>query len=96
MDSGRGASKVLLASMPFGSARCPPLGIPLLKAGLAKAGVDCDVKYFFLDFFARFFPIDDPARLRSVERFIQAPRQLHCAGEWLFARHLLLVWQLWR
>jgi ribosomal peptide maturation radical SAM protein 1 len=43
-------SRVLLVAMPFSSLRWPALGISLLKAGLARAGIACDVAYFQFDF----------------------------------------------
>lgn len=42
-------SRVLLVNMPFNSLRWPALGVSLLKAGLARAGVACDVAYLNFD-----------------------------------------------
>ena len=37
--------RVLLITMPFGAIDRPALGLSLLKAGLAKKGISCDVSY---------------------------------------------------
>src|SRR4051794_13443344 len=42
--------KVLLVSMPFGALERPALGISLLKAVLARAGIPCDVRYLTFPF----------------------------------------------
>jgi ribosomal peptide maturation radical SAM protein 1 len=41
---------VLLLSMPFGALERPALGLSLLKAGLASAGVECEVRYLTFAF----------------------------------------------
>ena len=38
--------RVLLLIMPFLTLRRPHLGVALLKAGLSRKGMDCDVRYF--------------------------------------------------
>ena len=50
--AGRGdvsVSRVLLVNMPFSSLKWPALGVSLLKAGLARAGIACDIAYFNFD-----------------------------------------------
>jgi ribosomal peptide maturation radical SAM protein 1 len=78
--------KVLLVSMPFGELSLPSLGPCLLKPALARVGVACAVKYFGLDFFARYFPQDDEG-LR-IHRHLLAASSLFFLGEWIFASHL--------
>jgi len=44
---------VLLVNMPFSNLRWPNLGPSLLKAGLARKGIDCGIAYFNFDFAER-------------------------------------------
>jgi ribosomal peptide maturation radical SAM protein 1 len=44
---------VLIANMPFSNLRWPNLGPSLLKAGLARRGIGCDIAYFNFDFAER-------------------------------------------
>ena len=73
-------SRVLLVNMPFSSLRWPALGISLLKAGLARAGIACDVAY----------PNFDLAEAIGVETYdwINDGFGFVLGGERLFARHV--------
>jgi ribosomal peptide maturation radical SAM protein 1 len=42
--------RVLLVSMPFANIASPSLGLSLLKAGLTRDGLPCDIRYLNLDF----------------------------------------------
>jgi ribosomal peptide maturation radical SAM protein 1 len=46
-------SSVLMVNIPFSNLRWPNLGPSLLKAGLARQGVGCDIAYFNFDFAER-------------------------------------------
>ncbi|MCM2254669.1 MAG: RiPP maturation radical SAM protein 1, partial [Vicinamibacteria bacterium] len=65
--------------MPFGPLFAPSLGLSLLKAGLARAGIGCRVRYFTLPFAERigqhFY-----SGLASEGR----PTNRDLAGEWIF------------
>lgn len=70
--------RVLLASMPFSTLHYPGIGISLLKPALERAGVACDIRYFFLNFVDRigigaYDQITDPQHYQSL------------VGEWIFA-----------
>ncbi|MHB1034244.1 MAG: RiPP maturation radical SAM C-methyltransferase [Pirellulales bacterium] len=43
-------ARVLVVNMPFCSLRWPAIGPSLLKAGLERQGIGCDVAYFSFDF----------------------------------------------
>lgn len=75
------APRVLLVSMPWGAVDRPALGISLLKAGLERRGIACDVRYLNLDF----------AALLGLDAY----RWIHgslphvaFAGDWVFAEAL--------
>ena len=42
-------ARVLLVNMPFSSLRWPALGLSLLKAGLAREGIACEIAYLNFD-----------------------------------------------
>ena len=69
--------RVLLLIMPFLTLRRPHLGIALLKAGLQKAGVGCEVRYFNL----RFADIIGAA---LYDRIADNAPSHHLAGEFIF------------
>jgi ribosomal peptide maturation radical SAM protein 1 len=69
--------RVLLLIMPFLTLRRPHLGIALLKAGLQKAGVGCEVRYFSL----RFADIIGAA---LYDRIADNSPSHHLAGEFIF------------
>lgn len=46
-------SRVLIVNMPFSNLRWPNLGPSLLKAGLTRRGIHCDLAYFNFDFAER-------------------------------------------
>ena len=66
---------VLIANMPFSNLRWPNLGPSLLKAGLARRGIGCDIAYFNFDFAERvglddyYWIADDFAFVLGGERF---------------------------
>lgn len=45
--------RVLIVNMPFSNLRWPNLGPSLLKAGLIRRGIDCEIAYFNFDFAER-------------------------------------------
>ncbi len=73
-------TEVLLVCMPFGPVFRPSIGLSLLKAGLAREGIDARVLYFSIDFAARvgraFY-----SGISNGER----PLYRDLAGEWIFA-----------
>jgi len=73
--------KVLLVSMPYGALDRPALGISLLKAELAQAGVACDVRYL-AHTFAEFVGKDDYIHVGEELPYVAF------AGEWTFAEAL--------
>jgi ribosomal peptide maturation radical SAM protein 1 len=70
--------RVLLVCMPFAAATQPPLGVSLLKAGLAARGVTCDIAYPNLSC-AELLGADDYLRLSNGLPFQTM------AGDWVFA-----------
>jgi radical SAM superfamily enzyme YgiQ (UPF0313 family) len=72
-------SRVLLVNMPFSNLRWPNLGPSLLKAGLARRGIGCDVAYRNFDFAERI----------GLERYFWIADHFAfvLGGERLFARH---------
>ena len=73
--------RVLLTSMPFGALERQALGLSLLKACLARSGVECDVRYLNLDF----------AGLLGVNDYLWISRELpHTAfaGDFCFVEQL--------
>jgi len=46
-------ARVLIANMPFSNLRWPNIGPSLLKAALARRGIECDIAYFNFDFAER-------------------------------------------
>jgi len=69
--------RVLLLIMPFLTLRRPHLGVALLKAGLHRAGMECDVRYFNL----RFADLIDPI---LYDRIADQSPSHHLAGEFVF------------
>src|SRR6266700_3882955 len=69
--------RVLLLIMPFLTLRRPHLGIALLKAGLQKAGVGCEVRYFNLRF-------ADIIGAELYDRIADNSPSHHLAGEFIF------------
>lgn len=69
--------RVLLLIMPFLTLRRPHLGVDLLKAGLHRAGIECDVRYFNL----RFADIIGAA---LYDRIAEDSPSHHLAGEFIF------------
>jgi len=73
--------RVLLVSMPWGAVDRPALGISLLKAGLARHGVPCDIRYLNLTF-ASFLSLD------SYNWVQGGLPHVAFAGDWLFSQAL--------
>lgn len=82
-DSGHGPAatgppfRVLLVHVPFADVQRPAIGLSLLKAGLARVGVECDVLYLNL----LFAQLIGQASYASIDRFNPEPQ----LAEWLFA-----------
>lgn len=72
-------SRVLIVNMPFSNLRWPNLGPSLLKAGLARRGIGCDIAYFNFDFAER-IGLDHYGWLADHFAFV-------LGGERLFAKH---------
>ena len=72
-------SPVLIVNMPFSNLRWPNLGPSLLKAGLARQGIGCDIAYFNFDFAER-VGLDDYYWIADDFAFV-------LGGERLFAKH---------
>jgi len=73
--------RVLLLVMPFLTLRRPHLGVALLKAGLRKAGIDCDVRYFSLRF-------ADIIGAGLYDRIAEHSPSHHLAGDFIFTSAL--------
>lgn len=73
-------ARVALVCMPFADIARPPLGISLLKPGLNRAGIDCDIHY--LNF--RFADQISPGFYDWL--MITDPRMQ--LGEWIFSKAL--------
>jgi ribosomal peptide maturation radical SAM protein 1 len=71
--------RVALVNMPFSHLRWPNIGPSLLKAALARQGIDCDVAYLNFDF-AEQLGLDDYYWLGDRFGFV-------LGGERLFAKH---------
>jgi ribosomal peptide maturation radical SAM protein 1 len=72
--------RVLLIHMPFADINRPSLGISLLKAGLEREGVACDVAYINLRF-ANYIGV---SKYVQIDGFAGSPQ----LGEWIFAESL--------
>ena len=77
------AAPVCLVSMPFMPITMPALGISLLKASLARAGIGCDVFYGSLRLLSLFETIGGPETALIDYSLIATVRQ---CGDLLFAR----------
>ncbi|HEU5430041.1 MAG TPA: hypothetical protein VFU81_00170, partial [Thermomicrobiales bacterium] len=69
--------RVLLISMPFATTMRPSIGLGLLKAGLARRGMPCDVRYCNLRY-------ADRIGVETYERISNFSRD-PLLGEWIFA-----------
>src|SRR5215212_9443406 len=76
-EGSRVMKRVLLVSMPFASIASPSLGLSLLKAGLTRDGLPCDIRYLNLDFARRI----GAWRYDRIANFM--PDLL--LGDWIFA-----------
>lgn len=63
--------------MPFADINRPSIGLGLLKAGLTRAGIDCDLAYFNL----RFAEAIGRNNYTRIDAFSSEPQ----LGEWIFA-----------
>ena len=71
------ADRALLITMPFGPMTRPAIGISLLKAELAEAGIGCDIRYLNLEY----------ARLVGEHTYHELSEDLPTSslfGDWLF------------
>lgn len=71
-------ARVLLISAPFASLHYPNIGLSLLKAGLARAGIGCDIRYISLDYAERIGP-------ETHDRLTDTRSYRSLVGEWVFA-----------
>lgn len=71
------SKRVLLLVMPFLTLRRPHLGVALLKAGLHRAGMECDVRYFNFQF-------ADILGTGVYERIAEGTPAHQMPGEWIF------------
>jgi ribosomal peptide maturation radical SAM protein 1 len=71
------SKRVLLLVMPFLTLRRPHLGVGLLKAGLHRAGFECDVRYFN-------FRFADLIGAREYERIAENSPTHFMVGEFVF------------
>jgi ribosomal peptide maturation radical SAM protein 1 len=76
-------SDVVLVSMPFGPVFAPSLALSLLKAGLAREGIDASLHYFTI----RFAEIIGQAFYCGIASD-DKPALEDLPGEWLFSRAL--------
>jgi ribosomal peptide maturation radical SAM protein 1 len=72
--------RVILIDMPFADVTRPSIGLSLVKAGLLRVGVPCDIAYLNLRF-AELIGTDNYTRIDS---FSGEPQ----LGEWIFAEAL--------
>jgi ribosomal peptide maturation radical SAM protein 1 len=72
------ARQVLLVMMPFDGGLFPSLALSLLKAGLARDGIDCQVRYFSLAYIERLGRAD-------FDLLNDNDLSLARLGEWVFA-----------
>jgi ribosomal peptide maturation radical SAM protein 1 len=71
------SKRVLLLVMPFLTLRRPHLGVGLLKAGLHRAGMECDVRYFNFQF-------ADIIGTAAYEQIAEGSPAHQMPGEWIF------------
>lgn len=74
--------RVLLVVMPFQSLRRPGLGVGLLKSGLARQALACDVRYFS-------FPFADAVGASVYDAITEETPTHDLVGEWIFGPALL-------
>src|SRR5262249_42952026 len=74
---------VLFISMPFGPVFTPSIGLSLLQAELARAGIDSDIEYFSIRFAERV-----GARLYTAISQSEGIPIVMLAGEWIFSAAL--------
>ena len=72
-------ARVAIVNMPFSNLRWPNIGPSLLKAGLARAGIACDVLYLNFDF-AEQIGLEDYYWIADLFGFV-------LGGERLFSKH---------
>jgi ribosomal peptide maturation radical SAM protein 1 len=75
------AKRVLLAVMPFTPLERPPLGPAILKRGLERRGITCELRYFH-------FRFADLIGFKLYQRLVTAVPTHDLTGEWLFTRAL--------
>src|SRR5262249_40392169 len=79
--------RVLLICMPFAGVDRPAMGISLLKAALARVGIECDIAYFNL-FFAEIIGLPSYIRFdaSACEQDDAIPYTAF-AGDWIFSQY---------
>jgi hypothetical protein len=81
-------TRVLFICMPFAGIDRPALGISLLKAALARVGIECDIEYFNL-LFAEIIGLQSYSLLNytsTCERSDGIPYTAF-AGDWIFSQY---------
>jgi len=76
-------SDVFFVSMPFGPVLSPSIGLSLLQAELAQAGIASDIRYFSIPFAERL-----GTRLYTAISQSDGVPIVNLAGEWIFSREL--------
>lgn len=74
--------RVALINAPWGRIYCPSMGLGLLKSRLLEAGIDCDVFYLHLDWYARLRDAFDDS---IAARLFDLGTEDENLGEWVFA-----------
>src|SRR5688572_10619276 len=72
--------RIMLVHMPFADCNRPSLGLSLLKAGLRRAGMSCEVAYLN----HRFADLIGHDNYTRIDNFSAAP----LLGEWVFSHAL--------
>src|SRR6516164_9826294 len=82
-------ARVLLICMPFAGIDRPALGISLLKAALARVGIDCDIEYFNL-LFAEIIGLQSYSLLNYTSTCEPSDGIPYTAfaGDWIFSQYL--------
>ncbi|APZ93228.1 RiPP maturation radical SAM C-methyltransferase [Fuerstiella marisgermanici] len=74
--------KVILIHMPFGPIRWPSIGLSLLSAAATQLSIECEIRYFALDYAAKV----GVARYQQLAE--NAPDSSLLLGEWVFSSSL--------
>jgi ribosomal peptide maturation radical SAM protein 1 len=79
--SGVDPRRVLLVVAPYLSLKRPALGVALLKAGLLRQGIGCDIRYLCFDY-------ADEVGIRFYELIAGHVPTHDLVGDWIFAEAL--------